>query len=755
MNFRSYFLLNPKVLFSVTFTQIAVYFKCMDGQTVFGPDIGDTFSHHECSFTNASTFDLDPCIFQLNEAEEMFGVYTWKLNSGKNALWSGGPTVDGTNSFEGGYAFVDLSVIGDEPKNLSDKAWLSSALLTPSNAEGKCLTFQYSMKGLNVLGLRVLLYDDFNQNTYSLWEKSDTTQGRWEDGKATFSSDHFYRIIFEALPRSQELDRRGYAAVDSITMTNGPCQGDCSFEKDFCSFENVDRGDDFDWSLDRGSTSTITGPKRDHGSTITRGRIGSYAYISSSFPRKPGDRAQLWSSTLTVPGDSVGKCLQFWTSLYGIGIGALRIFLFDNSTGSIGSAIWELTTGTLAADRWYKGEITLSNPSPFKAVFEAEIRRPGQGDIALDDIIFIDGPCPSVPREASQKGDCAFMVDLCDWIENDFKHRPDSAVLWQRTVGDGTPLKPFGHSPLIEDSSTFNAYLKFETNNFEHAPLDRGILISPNIQTSNLTQCLSMWAYMFSATPGEPVGSLMIKLRQQNQNTTAMWRLNNHQNSRWFYVQVPFSADVNTQVLIEAIKGGNARAVIAVDDITFTTPPSCPVLPPEAETHKGDCSFDTDMCMWTVVNSPQQTRKWSLPNDQNRPAVVRDHTFEASGGFLFFDVFSSRTPVTSEIESVKLASNSSWCFTFWYTTSGSEIGAELKVAIKNDAITDVWKHVRTQYAGTMATPPYTFAQVEVSSTVDFTVILSATVKESGFVVDDIKFYSTLTSCPVRPKEAEI
>ena len=65
-------------------------------------------------------------------------------------------------------------------------------------------------------------------------------------------------------------------------------------------------------------------------------------------------------------GNGSGLCLSFWTSLYGAGVGALRVYMYDNTTNSTGDPIWELYTGTLTPDQWYKGEVPLSLPRPFR-----------------------------------------------------------------------------------------------------------------------------------------------------------------------------------------------------------------------------------------------------------------------------------------------------------------------------------------------------------------------------------------------------
>lgn len=83
----------------------------------------------------------------------------------------------------------------------------------------------------------------------------------------------------------------------------------------------------------------------------------------------PQNRFVLFSylfSLLLYPGNGSALCLSFWTSLYGAGVGALRVYMYDNTTNSTGNPIWELYTGTLTPDQWYKGEVPLSLPRPFR-----------------------------------------------------------------------------------------------------------------------------------------------------------------------------------------------------------------------------------------------------------------------------------------------------------------------------------------------------------------------------------------------------
>ena len=54
----------------------------------------------------------------------------------------------------------------------------------------------------------------------------------------------------------------------------------------------------------RGSRNPSTGPPTDRSSYIYGGMEGGYAYIDSSYPRRPGDLAKLSSIEFEATGES-------------------------------------------------------------------------------------------------------------------------------------------------------------------------------------------------------------------------------------------------------------------------------------------------------------------------------------------------------------------------------------------------------------------------------------------------------------------
>lgn len=73
-------------------------------------------------------------------------------------------------------------------------------------------------------------------------------------------------------------------------ITEGPCPdaGNCDFERDGCGYTNIPYGDQFDWQLGSGTTSSVTtGPTTDHslgtkfGMFIMENKL--YGYIIGMF----------------------------------------------------------------------------------------------------------------------------------------------------------------------------------------------------------------------------------------------------------------------------------------------------------------------------------------------------------------------------------------------------------------------------------------------------------------------------------------
>ncbi|XP_056002057.1 uncharacterized protein LOC125662133 [Ostrea edulis] len=167
-----------------------------------------------------------------------------------------------------------------------------------------------------------------------------------------------------------------------IQIASGNDSHDCDFEKDLCTWTQSTT-DNFDLLRHQGNTPTaLTGPASDH--TIGGSPGGHYLYLESS-NQKPGDKAVLVSSDFT---NTTPQCLTFWYHMYGPDTASLRVIL----TGNSNSTIWK-KSGDQGKD-WQRAIVEI--PTSLKRhqiMLEVTEGANYLGDIAIDDIIVLDGPC--------------------------------------------------------------------------------------------------------------------------------------------------------------------------------------------------------------------------------------------------------------------------------------------------------------------------------------------------------------------------
>ncbi|WAR19637.1 MLRP2-like protein [Mya arenaria] len=227
----------------------------------------------------------------------------------------------------------------------------------------------------------------------------------------------------------------------------------CNFDKDtFCSWNNEQKLDTFDWTLQRMSTASLnTGPDADHSvgtendlhetlfthmntktptihsdyleyiHTIGSGCtlltvllyciVGSYIYIETSAPRIKNDTAWLVSP---VVRDRLNytQCLRFWYNMNGASIGTLNVYLQAvDGTDIPGKRIWSLA-GNQGPD-WQFAQVTVISDFDFKIVIEGTVGDGYVGDIAIDDIYFAGGSCDLTTPVTTTSATTALSTSNC------------------------------------------------------------------------------------------------------------------------------------------------------------------------------------------------------------------------------------------------------------------------------------------------------------------------------------------------------
>ncbi|XP_014480797.1 PREDICTED: MAM and LDL-receptor class A domain-containing protein 1-like [Dinoponera quadriceps] len=733
------------------------------------------------------------------------GALEWMPGTGLGTNWVGGPAADFTSgTMEGGYAFVETSHV--PPKDLKFKSsggLLHSPQLGSTGVSGTCFMFKYSMDGLSIAGLRVLLHVGVDEFSYKkeqleeepptenvtapvpcepvevleervLWHAQYYTLGVWQQTQILYTFPELHSVIIEGVPvDSTDPSRlyRGYIAIDDIDLQPGTsCVGFCNFANGFCDWNN-DAEDDFDWTISRGSDNPTTGPAMD--SSSDRATAGGYAYIDSSFPRRPGDTAKLVSSSFPATTADAPMCTHFWFHMFGSGIGYLRLYLrhFRSSDNQL-QEIWGLSGN--AGNAWFMSQVTISSLDDFQLMFEASVGITGMGDIAIDDISYAQGACPVSPQVAAPiPRDCTFEVDECEWINT----RDPDRVEWERVstqvLGPRNQRKPYSNGHTVNRRNEYFLGLARVRGGSRSSGGGTAQLVSREMKGSEEPLCITFWYFMFEPfidSTGPSLGVLRLYVQEVGDTSTEakpIWQLYNNQGPTWSYAQANINENTDFNIVFEGTWGPNrASGSIGIDDIAFYTG-NCSVKPLSAAVRAEDCSFEKGLCGWenTTASDNDRAVMWQRAFQTHRPAQLLDRTFGATGDFVFFDIFTNnkqsttvqlRSPVISPLPDEEFV-----CFTFWFAAFGVEESTTLRV-IKAPAEEDgneqnedaqeqaLWS--LTAKGLNNPRPVWMAAQVTIEARTPYRLILEGSASNGGFAVDDIKFQPL--ACGIRPPSAQ-
>ncbi|XP_076240452.1 MAM and LDL-receptor class A domain-containing protein 1 [Calliopsis andreniformis] len=733
------------------------------------------------------------------------GNLNWLAGTGMGTNWMGGPPSDYTSgSMEGGYAFLETSQLPlKEAKIKTLGGLLHSPQLGSTGVAGTCVMFKYTMDGLSIAGLRILLHvgtDEYSikkeqteeitpENTTIpsckpvevfderiIWNAQYYTLGVWQQAQMLYTYPEIHSLIIEGLPVEPTDPARlyrGYIAIDDIDLQPGTsCLGFCNFAGGFCDWNN-DAEDDFDWTISRGSGNPTTGPAMD--SSTDRATAGGYAYIDSSFPRKPGDRAKLVSPNFPAPSADTPMCMHFWFHMFGSGIGTLKLFLRNfRSLDAPPREIWSL--GGNAGNTWFIAQITIGSVDDFQLIFEASVGNTGMGDIAIDDISFMQGPCPVAPQVAAPTPrDCTFEVDECDWINS---RNPDR-VEWERVsvqvLNPRNQRKQYSNGYSVNRRNEYYLGLGRPRGGLRLSGGGTAQLVSREMKSTDEPLCITFWYFMFESfidSSGPSLGVLRVLIQTAGESSTEskpIWQLYNNQGPTWNYAQISINERKDFHVVFEGTWGPNrASGSIGIDDIAFYIG-NCTVKPASASVRPEDCSFEKGLCGWENITSSDNERAvtWQRAFFAHRPAQLLDKTFGATGDFVFFDIFTTNQKSTDVRLRSPLVQTSpdeeSVCFTFWFAAFGVEESTTLQIIRVNteeeQTAEDDDDEKQEQPLWSLTAkgfnnprPVWTAAQVNIDARVPYRLILRGSASNGGFAIDDIKFQPQ--SCTIRPAAAQ-
>ena len=448
---------------------------------------------------------------------------------------------------------------------------------------------------------------------------ADTSQEKTQHGSLAIDD-----ILFTGDCSTTTTSTSTTTTTTTITTTTVPSVIDCDFESSTtCEWEQVE-DDSLDWEVWSGeSRNNGTGPLADH---TTQGEAGHYLYLQS-VTASDLQLAGLLSPVL-APGEA-GACLEFWYFMYGLEVMSLSLLTQDQA------GLWQT-----AGDRglyWRQARVHLTNTN--RVILSGATGRGPRGDIAVDDITFTQGLCPSHPDAVDfEGGDGGFVNsddDTADWVLGSAEDTEEGPRV------DHSLATGYGHY-FVSNCTTGQTF---------------GRLFSAKYSSS--VTCLRFW-YNIQDSPVLNVNikydSGEGKIREQPQtrhiDTSGFWLLD----------EVSLADnDAEFQLIFEFVCGdSDFSGSVALDDVFVTE--QCSSL---------NCNFEEE-CLWSDLPSEQVSWIFAMAElDHYGPAV--DHTTATEAGkFLYLENGLNIDEPQSAVFMSSPISDPTICLSFWFWKGGND-----------------------------------------------------------------------------------
>ncbi|XP_028288906.1 MAM and LDL-receptor class A domain-containing protein 1 isoform X2 [Parambassis ranga] len=398
----------------------------------------------------------------------------------------------------------------------------------------------------------------------------------------------------------------------------------CNFEHGLCSWKQEKSGGDvFDWTRIQGPTPSFnTGPWKDH----TLGTsYGHYLYIESSVPQEFKDTAVLLSRVFQ-PTHQRGKdpssgsrhhCVfRFHYHMFGSHVFCLAVYLRTTATGR-GHMLW-VRYGD-QGNLWHRKTLYLNSARPFQILIEGTVGDDFNGDIAIDDLSFLDcepyegelptvnsttpgvtttaptiqphicpdgefvcgayGECVPLSQVCNFRHDCSDGSDetncvkercdfeggkTCGWMIVNPSVNPVHAFRWSPDQGESLHKGEQYHRPINDHTldSPEGWYMCSDSSNGGYG--QTADLQTPVISSTGPQCTLIFWYHMSGFT----VGSLQVLLKHRN-ITHTVWSQTGNQGNKWRQGEVFLGLSNNFQVIFRAKRGISYMGDVVIDDVTF------------------------------------------------------------------------------------------------------------------------------------------------------------------------------------------
>ncbi|MED6241113.1 hypothetical protein ATANTOWER_028659 [Ataeniobius toweri] len=614
-------------------------------QCDYNPDCPEGEDEAGCG---SCTFENDQCLW--SDASD--GPAKWHREKASNNTE---PPTDHTTQ-TGFYMTVNLNL-----GSTQTEAKLLSPPLQSSSPYCQLL-FHFHISTGSTGSLRVLMQQAEGGEAI-LWSRSHNTVSHWTSAQMPIGMfQQPYKVWFSSISKATGpiiYTRDHVVAVDDISFINCetsyeppalPSYG-CTFEDDLCVWIQGAE-DELDWRSGSGPTETPnTGPAGDH----TTG-TGKYLYIESSHPSEKENTAQL-KSLLLPPAGQKGYCFTFWYHMFGATVGSLRMFL-KTADSLDKTLVWQQSGSQ--RDEWLLAQSHVTLQRVHQVLLEATVGGEA-GDIAIDDISLIYGPCPD--------------SDLCDFEEN--------SCNWQQATSDdsdwirqsGSTLNPNTGPESDHTTNTPMGHYYYLPSSMDDHAGQKALMSSP-LYPKSKGSCVQLWYHMY----GEGMGMLNVYQQNGDGKEVLIFSQAGDQGRLWRFAQASLLPRIQPyRIVVEGVKAGpTMEGDMAFDDVQLTDAQCLP---------HGVCDFETSFCSWSNLGDGVDQGDWLLgagasPNPNTGPTF--DHTTNSSyGHYIYVDSSVGEWGDMSYLVSeVFHPSSRGHCLTFWYHMYGSHVGT-LKVYIND------------------------------------------------------------------------
>ncbi|KAK6469380.1 MAM domain-containing glycosylphosphatidylinositol anchor protein 2-like [Huso huso] len=297
----------------------------------------------------------------------------------------------------------------------------TAVLISPVFKGPNCLSFWYSLIGDGVEAVTVYVaYVSSPDSWHKLWSASGAMPRKWSFQQLDLfvRPEEEFQILLEGTISNNYC---GDAAIDDLSVSENRCtsfkrlhrrrelpatpapEGSpsvstapvlpppevletlfCDFEKGLCGWSQC-TSDEFDWELHQERLPPLLSATQPDSQGKCRNFEGQYLYMEAAFPWESGQTAVLISPVFKGP-----KCLSFWYSLFGDGVGSLSVYMQYVSTAGTWHKLWSV--GGNKSRKWHLADLELFvDPNEtFQMILEGTIGNNPCGGVAVDDL-FVTG----------------------------------------------------------------------------------------------------------------------------------------------------------------------------------------------------------------------------------------------------------------------------------------------------------------------------------------------------------------------------